>query len=46
MSKVIGYVFLMTIRNQVQKNIKSKYTRFRFNLPVPSPLEKGWDEVF
>ncbi len=19
--------------------------KFRFNLPVPSPLEKGWDEV-
>jgi hypothetical protein len=36
----------MTIRNQVQRNIKSKSNRFRFNLPVPSPREKGWDEFF
>jgi hypothetical protein len=36
----------MTIRNQVQRNIKLKSNRFRFNLSVPSPREKGWDEVF
>jgi hypothetical protein len=40
------YGLRMTIRNQVQRNIKSKSNRFRFNLPVPSPREKVWDEVF
>jgi hypothetical protein len=36
----------MTIRNQVQRNIKSKSNCFPFNPPVPSSREKGWDEVF
>jgi hypothetical protein len=35
----------MTIRNQVQKEINPKKINFRYNLRVPSPLEKGWDEV-
>jgi hypothetical protein len=36
---------LMTIRNQVQKEINPKKINFRYTLRVPSPLEKSWDEV-
>ncbi len=35
----------MTIRNWYKRKLNKSSTIFRFNLPAPSPLEKGWDEV-